>query len=478
MKISRADVFWNYGATFMRVASALVVLPLILKMLPKEEVGLWTVMIGLNSMIYLLDFGFFQTFSRAVTYVYSGAKELKREGFSPIEGEMELSYSLLKGVLLSMKRYYSAASSILLLLLFTGGVFYIDRLLEGYSGDRERALIAWFWYGVLLCYQFFTYYYDAALTGRGMIKRSRQIIVLSQTIHIVVSSILLIAGMGIISLVIGQSLATLLNRFLASRAFYDAKTRERLKNAESHDWRVILKTLFHTASQNGLASLSWIFTNRVLAILGALYIPLSFIAPYGISKQITDITITLSLVWFSTYYPKLTGEQIRERVGEVKRIFIKAQLIALSIFISSALFVITLGDSLLTFIGSNVPLLSRGLLLLLFVASLLEAITQLSTSYLMSRNQVPHYKAQSITAIASLLLLLFALNVSDEGVLMLILIPMLVQIAYQHWRWTSRVIKELKIVPRDYLNGIKSIYKSIPVFKDDSNNNKQNKHCK
>ncbi|MDD2584572.1 MAG: polysaccharide biosynthesis protein, partial [Bacteroidales bacterium] len=72
MKVTRADLFWNYGATFMRVASALIVLPLILRMLPKEEVGLWTIMIGLNSMIYLLDFGFFQTFSRAITYIYSG----------------------------------------------------------------------------------------------------------------------------------------------------------------------------------------------------------------------------------------------------------------------------------------------------------------------------------------------------------------------------------------------------------------------
>ena len=55
MKINRTDLLWNYAASFMRVASALVVLPLILKMLPSEEMGLWTVMISLNSMIYLLD---------------------------------------------------------------------------------------------------------------------------------------------------------------------------------------------------------------------------------------------------------------------------------------------------------------------------------------------------------------------------------------------------------------------------------------
>ena len=80
MKIGRTDLLWNYGASFMRVASALVVLPIILKMLPSEEMGLWSVMISLNSMIYLLDFGFFPTFSRSMTYVYSGATTLQTTG--------------------------------------------------------------------------------------------------------------------------------------------------------------------------------------------------------------------------------------------------------------------------------------------------------------------------------------------------------------------------------------------------------------
>ena len=158
MKVTRADLFWNYGATFMRVASALIVLPLILRMLPKEEVGLWTIMIGLNSMIYLLDFGFFQTFSRAITYIYSGASTLQKEGFVPVTGSSEISFPLLKGVLRAMNRFYGFVSMLLLVLLATGGIWYINRLLIGFSGDIVNAKIAWFTYGVLLCYQFFYFY--------------------------------------------------------------------------------------------------------------------------------------------------------------------------------------------------------------------------------------------------------------------------------------------------------------------------------
>jgi len=464
LKVTKADVLWNYGATFMRVASALIVLPLILRMLPQEEVGLWSVMIGLNSMIYLLDFGFFQTFSRAVTYIYSGATKLEKEGFTPVQESRGVSYPLLKGLLKAMSHFYGYVAATLLVILLTGGVWYIEQLMEGFTGDADTARIAWYIYGVLLCYQFFTYYYDAALVGRGMIKRSRQIIVFSQSVHIIISSLLLISGFGIISMVIGQSVATILNRYLARRAFYDSETIKELKKSQNYDWKSIIKTLFNTAYKNGLASLSWIFTNRMLAIVGALFIPLTTMASYGITKQITDITITLSAVWFATYYPKLTGEQIKKSIAEVKRIFIKAQIITIVIFFGATFFVVIARAPALEFIGSSTPLLPIGLMLLLFFASLLESLTQLSTSVLLSRNEVPHYKAQSITALVAVVLMFVALEYSNAGIIALIAIPLAVQLLYQHWRWTTKLWRELEIRPSDYLNGFKSLYKSIPVL--------------
>lgn len=469
MKVTRADLFWNYGATFMRVASALIVLPLILRMLPKEEVGLWTIMIGLNSMIYLLDFGFFQTFSRAITYIYSGATTLQKEGFVPVTGSNEISFPLLKGVMRAMNRFYGFVSLLLLVLLATGGIWYINRLLIGFSGDIVNAKIAWFTYGVLLCYQFFTYYYDAALVGRGMIKRSRQIIVFSQSLHVIISSILLLYGMGLVSMVIGQTVATIVNRALARSSFYDSETKKNLANVTSEEWATILKTLFHTAYKNGLASLSWVFTNRMLAIFGALYVPLATMASYGITKQITDITSTIAIAWFFTYYPKLTGEQIKRGLSEVKRIYIKARIIVIATFAAIAFFVFFAGDAVLAFIGSSTFLLPSGLLVLLFAASMLESLTHLSTSVLLSRNEVPHYIAQTITAILSLLLIIITLKYTNAGIFGLIAVPLVVQLFYQHWKWTLKLFRELQIKPIDYLNGLKSIYKSLNIFSHNNN---------
>ena len=457
MKTGRADLFWNYGATFMRVASGLIVLPLILRMLPGEEVGLWSVMISLNSMIYLLDFGFFQTFSRSVTYIFSGARELLKEGMADkVEGE-EINYPLLKGDIKAMRYFYAGMSLLLLVIFFSGGYFYIEKLLAGFQGDKSIARLAWYLYGMLLCYQFYTYFYDALLTGRGMIKRSRQIIVFSQSIHIVVASTLLLCGTGILSMVFGQIIATTVNRWLARRAFYDPETSENLKRADASDWRKILKTLWTTAYKSGLASLSWIFTNRMLVIVGSLYIPLAVMGSYGTSKVIVDVTYTLSVVWFGTYYPRLTQARVRMEEQEVRRIYVKAQCIAVAVFAVLTSATLLLGGWGIEIIKSSTRLLDGRLLFLLFLASMFEALTYLSTSVLLSRNAVPHYKAQSITAVVTMITLLLVMEFASGGVLTLILVPMATQLVYQHWRWTLMVFKELKIGIKDYLNFFKSI---------------------
>ncbi len=450
MNTGRTDLLWNYAASFMRLASAMIILPLILRLLPDEEVGLWNVMIGLNAMIYLLDFGFFQTFSRSVTYIFSGAQELRSEGLGTTSDDGKVNYSLLKGALSAMRVYYAGVAIFLVILLFTGGYFYIEKLLDGYSGDAEIARIAWYLYGILLSYQFYTYFYDALLVGRGMIKRSRQIIVFSQCTHIILASTMLIMGFGIISMVCGQTLATILNRILSRRAFYDKETKFEVRNAQSVSWVGILKTLWKTAYKSGLANLSLVFTNKMLPLIGGLFIPLAVLGSYGITKQLADLTYTLSLIWFMTFLPKMTQNRLLGKEDEVKRIYIKAQYIAFGVFIALSTAVVILGPWALRIIKSNTPLIGTDLLVILFVASLFEAFTFLSTSVLVSKNIVPHYKAQMVTAVATISILLVVLNYTKLGVTALIIVPLSVQLLYQHWKWSYVVFQDLKIKLADY----------------------------
>ena len=466
MKVGRSDLLWNYGASFMRLASGLIVLPVILRVLPSEDVGLWGVMIALYLMIVLLDFGFYTTFSRAITYIFSGANELKPEGFTPVKEYRGINYPLLKGSLKAMRYYYAGIAGVLIIILFTGGYWYIERLMLAYTGDKEVARIAWYFYLLYICYQFYTYYYSALLVGRGMIKKSSQLIVFSQIINIIVAPVLLICGFGIISMVISQTIMAIVNKTLAKRAFYDSELKSNLIKAKAEDWIKIIKTLWVTAYKSGLSSLSVVFTNKMLALFGALFIPLSAIASYStLSKSVVDLTSTLALVWFATYYPKITHERVKNSLGEVKRLYIKAQLITISVFVFIATGVVLFGDWGLKIIHSSTPFLDTKLLILLFMAALFEALTSLSTSVLISRNAVPHYRAQGITAFFTVALLLITLKYTQMGVTALIVVPFATQLVYQHWRWTLMVMKELNVKFADYGNFLGDLPRNLGLIK-------------
>ena len=80
MQIGRKAVAWNFAATSLRIASGVIVLPLVLRLLPSQEVGLWNIFLTIGSLATLLDFGFANAFSRNVTYIFSGVKELNQKG--------------------------------------------------------------------------------------------------------------------------------------------------------------------------------------------------------------------------------------------------------------------------------------------------------------------------------------------------------------------------------------------------------------
>ena len=78
-------MLWNYAATIMRVLSGIIILPITLRLLPPEEMGLWAIFLSLTTITSLLDFGFASSFARNVTYVFSGVKELKANGYGEVE---------------------------------------------------------------------------------------------------------------------------------------------------------------------------------------------------------------------------------------------------------------------------------------------------------------------------------------------------------------------------------------------------------
>lgn len=466
MKLGRKDIFWNYAATFMRLASGIVILPLVVKILPAEEYAIWGIFLTVSSIPALLDLGFSNSFSRNIAYIFSGATELKAKGYiAVIRKDAEIDYGLLKTVIKSMQTYYGIMALVFITIFFIGSPFYMSAVLAKYSGAKTEIWVAWFTYGALVAYEFYTCYYNSLMSGRGLIKRNMQIVIISQTTKILVSIICLFFGWGIISLVIGILVSDLINRTLSYYSFYDKQIKEKLIFAIVTPVKDIIKIMAPNSFKIGLTTLGLFAMSQAITLISPFYLTLPEVGQYTISKLMMSLIISMGGTWFGTFYPQLTQYRVRDENENIKRLYVKGLLVLIIIFVAAGSGLLLIGNPLLKLIHSKTMLLNNWILLLMLFFSFCEAIQSISTSTLLTKNEVPYFKSVLISGGASLILLFILFKFTTLGVLSMILAPGITLTLYQNWKWPYMVIKELKIKPVDFKNVTIETLNTLVPFK-------------
>jgi len=81
MNIGKRDVAWGYISLFLVQGINVILLPFILVFLSEKELGLWYTFTSLYGLAMLIDFGFQATISRNISYIWSGAENIKSTGY-------------------------------------------------------------------------------------------------------------------------------------------------------------------------------------------------------------------------------------------------------------------------------------------------------------------------------------------------------------------------------------------------------------
>jgi O-antigen/teichoic acid export membrane protein len=460
MQIGRKDLVWNFAGTFMRVASGLIVLPPVLHSFSKDEYGLWIIFVTVGSIATLFDFGFNSTFGRNITYIFSGVKTLQSKGYIAVpENDKSIDYNLLKSTIVAIKKYYTIVAGLFLALFLTVGTFYFSLLLQKYRGNHSTTWIAWILFGILIAYQLYTYYYYALLAGRGQIKRSQQAIITGQSVRIVIIYVMVLLNFGLIALVVGQIVGDLVIRTMNYLFFYDKNTKAQLDSAVVSNIKEIMKMMIPNAARMGITTLGSFLVVNSITFIAPLFLSLADIGSYGLTKLMIDMITALGLLWFSTFYPKLTYHRVNNESVHLKRMYIKGKLSMLLAFLILGTGLAVLAPWLLSLFQSQTHLLSSAMLVAFLIVAYFDANQVLSIRMLVTKNEVPFAKAAIITGIATVLLLYLGLKFTHLGVWAMILAPGIAQMVYQNWKWSLVVIKDMKIIPKDYILVIKTIWK-------------------
>ncbi|MGC9151647.1 MAG: O-unit flippase-like protein [Microbacter sp.] len=459
MQITKNDVFWNYAATFLFIAGGALLLPFILHKMPAEKVGIWSVFTTITSFVGLIDFGFNPSFTRNVTYVFSGVRSLKQTGHEAIiECDVTVDYGLLGGLIRSMRWFYSRMSIVVFLLLTTLGTYYIHTLLKRYHEPHLEVYVAWGLLIVINTYNLYTLYYDSLLQGKGLIKRSKQIVIIGQSVYLLIASVLILKGFGLIAIVSAQASSVFIVRTLSYRSFFTPAVKQALKSAVPRPKNEILHAVYPNAVKVGLTSLGGFMVTKSAMFIGSLYLTLEQIASYGISMQLIGIIAVLAGIYTSTYQPKIVQFRVEQNLEGIKYLYIRGALVLFLTFVAGGIGLLFIGPWALHLIGSQTQLMPFAVLLLATFVGFLESNHSMAGSVLLTKNEVPFFKASLLSGGFTVLLLFSFFYFTHLTLWAMILAPGIAQAVYQNWKWPFEVIKELNVTFADirYLVNSKS----------------------
>ena len=460
MQIGRKDLYWNYAATFLRIASSALLIPFILRMMPSEMVGIWTIFMTITAFAGLLDFGFNPSFTRNVTYIFSGVRTLKVKGFESVSTENQtVDYGLLKGIISAMRWFYLRMAIVLFLLLATLGTYYIYSLLQNYKGNHQEVYLAWTVLCIINTYNLYTLYYDSLLQGKGLVKRSKQIVIIGQIVYLLIGTILIMNGNGLVAIVAAQASSVVIIRWLSYHSFFTREIKQKFHTSRPRPKREVIKAIYPNALKIGLTSIGGFMVQRSAIIIGSLYLSLTEIASYGITMQIVAIVSGLAGIYTATYQPKIAQLRVEQNNSAIKELYLKGQIVLLLTYIAGGMGLLILGEWGIKLIGSQTQIMPRILIFVAIIITFLESNHSIAGMILLSKNEVPFFKASLLSGGTTILLLLLFFQFTNFGLWTMIAAPGFAQGVYQNWKWPIVVIKELDIKQRDVAKSILRIIK-------------------
>mgnify|MGYP003294622989 CR=1 FL=1 len=446
-KIGGSDMAWGAGAMIMKVGAGVMLFPFVLSRLTPEQAGIWTIFTTIQILVTLLDFGFNDSFARNVGYVFAGVRELRRNGYQSLESaasDDDVDWNLMKGLIFMMKLFFGAVTLLMALLLVSVGTWYISTLITDYQGNHAEVWWSWVLLIAFMCWNLYSMYYQALLQGRGLVKEFSKAVVWGYLSYLVVAIVLVYLGGGLIAIVGSQFLSMVIIRLLCHHFFYTKEMKSRLASAHRGDCSHIIRAIAPNAVKVGLTGMGGIIINKSSTFIGSEFLDLSTMASFGITMQLVVVVSRVAALVTTVYQPNVFEWRVIGEVAKIRRLFWISTVVLFGVYILAGISIDLLGNFMLVnLMHSNTAIVTGGIFWIMLLQSCLEANHVNAATFLLTKNEVPFFKASLISAAATLILLIIGVVWLDLGLWGMVLAPTIAQGVYQNWKWPSVVIKEL-----------------------------------
>lgn len=444
IKVRKSDVIWSYIGTILSYGSSFILLPVLVKYLSEDELGLWYSYTAVGNLVLLFEMGFNPTFARNIVYCLSGAKRLTKEG--SFEYSEQVDWHLTAAVLRTSKLIYAGIAAIALAIMLTIGNLYVGSITSGLQGNAHW--IAWLIFVAAIFLNLFYLWTLTFLRGFGDIAGENKSKTYAKMCQLVVTFILCCLGMGIVGAALGFFAYSGLLRFFAWRELRNHK--DVLNNARNKggeitrlDIKAVLATVSNLAIKDGIVEISLYIATQATSIICSLYLSLAETGMYSLQLQLANAVSGLSSSYLTSCYPAYQSAYANNNKESMRNIVKRG----FSIFWVCALVAIA---GVLLVVFPVLPLFrpSAQLNAALFVALACYAcIVQQYSSFcvlIVATNRMPYVMAYIVSSAVGIALSAIAMRLG-YGLWGLVCCQLIAQCAYNVWYWPSFVLNELRM---------------------------------
>jgi O-antigen/teichoic acid export membrane protein len=430
-RLRRSTIVWSWVFNGFRLATGLLLLPLVLHKLSTEELGMYYVFLSLVALAPVIDFGFSPTILRFVSYAMGGAETIQAHGVSKGTGAGP-NFGLLWQLFFTTRALYRVMALIVLVILGVWGTYIVELgIHETPSPNVTR--VAWLITVIATVLNVYSSWAPVFLRGMDDVITSVRITVLASVVRFVLAAGLLLAGAGLMSLPLGDLTGSLIQQAIARRTCLRRLRRQPMP-AKVDTWQT-LRIMWPNSWRMGLMSLSGYLTVNANMAICLSVLGLAANARYGLSIQLLGVISGMAGVWTQVKWPMIGQQRARHDYAAIQRTLWPRMWLQYLTFLAMAAGLLLCGQPLLQMFGSGKQLLPLPWLALLALNSFLDTQVSIWGTLITTENRFPFLWPSVAANLLAFALSLTLIHTTSLGLGAFVLAPLLAHSLFTYWYW-------------------------------------------
>lgn len=438
----QSAVIWSAVFNLLRLGSAILLLPLLLRFLSKEELGAYYMFVAIGQFTLVIDFGFSSTIGRFVSYAMSGATRLVAQGVSTTDDAAKPNLKLLWELLFTTRILYRRLALGCIALLAVIGTPFIASIADQ-TQRVSHTWLAWCLTIVAASAEIYSTWWNIFLASMNRVTASNRILVASYSLKLGLSCVLLLYGGGLMSVPIAAIIASVLLRGVSRRACLNILGASEPKDAR-HAWREHFAVIWPNTWRLGLQSSSRFLATGLFVLICGAALQADRAGQLGISLQIFAMLQSMAMVWTSVKWPVIGQLRAQQDIPELQRIFWPRVWLQSLSYLAGAALVVILGPLALEWLGTDKQLIPRAWLIVIALNGFFETQFNIWGTLISTENRLPYLWPSVAANIGSLVLALVLLYGTSLKEGAFVLAPLLVGLLFNYWHWPMEGAKSIR----------------------------------